>query len=94
MWVCLGSLPHEGRDSSLRVARRSRLSKGMTCRHPGACPRPWGALTPFSALGVQGGCLMRRWVGSDPGENRSGVQPLITTQLRFMEPLQLGLSFC
>lgn len=38
----LDRLTHEGRDSPLRVARRSRLGKGVACRHPGACLRPWG----------------------------------------------------
>lgn len=94
MWVCLSSLPREGRDSPLSIAGRSRLSKGIICRHAGACPKPWSALAPLLALGVQGGRQMRRWVGSDPGGNRSGVQPFIEMQLRFMEPLQLGLSLC
>lgn len=52
-------LSHEGRDSPLRVARRSRLGEGVACRHPGTCLKPWGALAPFSALGVQGDWLMR-----------------------------------
>lgn len=58
-----GQTLHEVRDSPLRVARRSRLGTGVACRHPGACLKPWGALALFSALGVQGGWLMRRWVG-------------------------------
>lgn len=62
--------------------------------HPSASPRPWGALAPFSASGVQGGLLMRRWVGSDPEGNRSGVQPFITMRPRFKGNLQLGLSLC
>lgn len=93
MWVCLGSLPREGGALPEGSLQKQAGHRDGLC-HPSAGPRPWGALAPFSASGVQGGPLMRRWVGSDPEGNRSGARSFITMHPRFMEPLQPGLSLC